>query len=218
MRSKFAEHFNHNDDAEGYDLDVWNEQDPIRAGYAVALDWVVSKAELVASSTVLELGGGTGNLTLRLPRVRGLVSVDISEKMTRIARGKLADRSEVSWIVADLLEVFDRPRGPFDAVLSTYAIHHLTESEKAVLFEKIRSVLVPGGSAVFADLMFADSEALRSILKGFRRIGRGELADVEFFWDVTVATARLTELGFALTTTRFSALSWGIAACVASGG
>ena len=34
MRSLYADKFNHDADAAGYDADVRNESDPIRAGYA----------------------------------------------------------------------------------------------------------------------------------------------------------------------------------------
>jgi hypothetical protein len=55
--------FNRNDGAEGYDVDVRNERDAIRAAYSKVLEWVVQKAHTISTSRVLELGSGTGNLS-----------------------------------------------------------------------------------------------------------------------------------------------------------
>jgi len=41
------------------------------------------------------------------------------------------------FIKADILEVFDYESGSFDSVISTYAIHHLTDEEKRLLFGKV---------------------------------------------------------------------------------
>jgi hypothetical protein len=44
VRSRNADRFNHDEDAAGYDRDVLNEADPIRAGYDALLDWVAAGA------------------------------------------------------------------------------------------------------------------------------------------------------------------------------
>jgi putative AdoMet-dependent methyltransferase len=117
-------------------------------------------------------------------------------------------------VQADLLEYFeDAP--VFDAIVSTYAIHHLTEDEKPILFESIYHSLRPGGVAVFGDLMFADAAAMQELIKKYRQEGRlGLVADFdeEFFWFVDQATDILTMLGFETEVKRFSDLSWGIVA------
>jgi putative AdoMet-dependent methyltransferase len=125
---------NHDAQAAAYDRVVANETHPIRAGYARCLDWVA--AHVAPGDRVLDLGSGTGNLALRLPPCR-LTCVDVSAGMTRIARAKV--RCEATWVEADLLGYLEAPRGPFDAVVSTYAAHHLTDAEKATLFERVRT-------------------------------------------------------------------------------
>ena len=215
MRSRNADRFNHDEDAAGYDRDVLNEADPIRAGYDALLDWVAARAEAGSGSRVLELGAGTGNLSGRLPACAELVCVDVSDEMAKIARNKLARREGVRWVCADLLEYFDAPGAPFDSVISSYAIHHLVEDEKQQLFGRIASRLARGGRAAFGDLMFENAEAARDLLDSYRASGRGVLADEiedEFFWDVSSAVAGLESRGLAVETRRFSELSWGIAA------
>ena len=220
MRSRFADKFNHDDEAQGYDLDVADEDNPIREGYSALLDWVAKEASPGEESSVLELGTGTGNLTVLLGRPGRLVCVDVSEEMLRIAHTKLSGLDGVEYMVSDLLEIFDRLRDPFDLLVSTYAIHHLTAEEKSLLFHRIAEGLAPGGRAVFGDLMFADSEHRREYLAGLRRSQANEHADEiedEFFWDLERSVAELIRLGFEVETERISELSWGVSAVLGNG-
>ncbi len=214
MRSQFVEKFNHNEDATSYDKDVLNESDPIRAGYDALLNWVAAEANALPNRTILELGAGTGNLTKRLTEYRKVVCVDVSKKMTAIGEQKLSSSENVEWIHADLLEYFDQSAGPFDAIISTYAIHHLTELEKEMLFQYAHDALSINGIAVFGDLMFENIHARERILEAYRVGNQAELAndiEDEFFWDVEHACNGLSGSGFRnIKTKRFSELSRGI--------
>jgi putative AdoMet-dependent methyltransferase len=97
--------------------------------------------------------------------------------------------------------------------VSTYAVHHLPEPEKLLLFRRIRAALAPGGRAVFGDLMFGDLAARERALA--EHAADPSVADAireEFFWDLATAVPALERLGFAVETRRFSDLSWGVAA------
>jgi putative AdoMet-dependent methyltransferase len=223
MRSQFVDKFNHDLDAAGYDAEVRDESDPIRAGYDATLRWVAARADVGHSDRVLDLGSGTGNLTALLLPAREVVCVDVSQEMSAIARQKLAavpdaGSTALTWVQADLLEAMGRVGGSFDVVASTYAVHHLTEDEKAELFAEIRERLRPGGRAVFGDLAFESTAARSDLLAALRAAGDPgsvELADTiedEFLWDLERATAELRRLGFSLRVRRFSELSWGVAA------
>lgn len=45
------------------------------------------------------------------------------------------------------------PAGPFDLVVSAFAIHHLPGAAKADLFERVRAALRPGGRFVLCDVV-----------------------------------------------------------------
>jgi SAM-dependent methyltransferase len=223
VRSLNADRFNHDADASGYDADVRDETNPIRAGYAAALRWVAREASVSSTDRVLELGSGTGNLTALLGPAGEIVCVDVSKEMGAIARAKLAALPRASatpyrFVDADLLESLDVVHGGFDAVVSTYAVHHLTDEEKAGLFSALRRRLMPGGRAVFGDLMFESTAARNEILARLRLAGDEDSIELaltiedEFFWDLARATSELRGLGFAVRTRRFSELSWGLAA------
>lgn len=215
MRSSYADSFNHDDIAAEYDRDVLNENHPIRAGYDATLDWVARSAGITSQSRVLELGSGTGNLSRRIPDCKTLICVDVSQKMEDLARKKVNCIKDRRFIKDDILDVFEQDVGTFDAILSTYTIHHLTEEEKEHLFRKVRQALTDGGKAVFGDLMFETRAAKRTkigeyLAKGDH--GTAEAIEEEFFWFVDETKNVLKEIGFAVTVKRFSDLSFGILA------
>ena len=213
MRSKHMDEYNHDEDANGYDADVAEEGDPIREGYAAVLDWVIQAADIHPDSRVLELGSGTGNLTARIPVCGELVCVDISQRMEEVARPKLAHLTQRSFIEEDILQVFERPLGEFDHVISTYTVHHLTSDEKRLLFEQVWAHLVPGGRAAFGDLMLEDTAQKAVKAAHYRTAGQAEVAESieeEFFWMLDACVADLEEIGFTVTVQRFSDLSFGV--------
>lgn len=215
MRSANADIFNHDTEAAQYDQDVLNEADPIRAGYPEVLAWVVQQAQIIPTSRVLELGSGTGNLSRLITSCGQLVSVDVSEKMEAVSRLKLGHLTNRQFIKADILEVFTQGLGQFDAVISTYVVHHLTDQEKRQLFELVFECLLPGGRAVFGDLMMQKGSEKQKKIEEY--LANGDPATVqaireEFFWSLDIAIGDLKRLGFKVSTARFSDLSYGVVA------
>jgi tRNA (cmo5U34)-methyltransferase len=100
---------------------------------------------------VLDLGAGTGLLSAAvLARYTDaeLVLVDGSAEMLDQARERLRVGSATT-IVADLREAL--PDGPFDAVVSALAIHHLEDPDKRDLLARVHDALRPGGVFVNAE-------------------------------------------------------------------
>ncbi|MEZ4727294.1 MAG: class I SAM-dependent methyltransferase [Caldilineaceae bacterium] len=214
MQSQHVDFFNHDPWASDYDEDVRNEADPIRAGYEAVLDWVVAQAQIRPADVVVDLGMGTGNTAQRIVAAQEVIGIDISSNMLALAHPKLTHLPKVTFVQADLLAFFDRPDLHFDALVSTYAIHHLTEDEKTLLFHQIAQSLTPGRRAVFGDLMFADPAARDQLTQHYTTLGNTNMVETfaeEFFWLVDTACATLQAAGFALIAVKqFSQLSWGI--------
>ncbi len=109
------------------------------------------------SSTVVELGAGTGQFTVAAaPRVRRLVAVDISEPMLARLREKLAERGlgNVEPVQAGFL-TYAHQGPPADFVYSRYALHHLPDFWKAVALARARAMLRrPGGVLRLWDVVF----------------------------------------------------------------
>jgi tRNA (cmo5U34)-methyltransferase len=99
---------------------------------------------------VLDLGAGTGMLAARVAAAHPdaeLVLTDGAPAMLEQARAALGDRARL--VVADLADPL--PEGPFDAVVSALAIHHLDDAGKRALFARVRAALPPGGVFVNAE-------------------------------------------------------------------
>jgi SAM-dependent methyltransferase len=117
-----------------------------RTGYPdEVVDDVVAAARLHSGSRVLEIGCGTGQLSVPLAQ-RGveLVAVELGPNLAAIARQALAEfpaaRVEVSGF-----EDWPLPAEPFDAVVSATALHWI---EPSVRFSKPAQALRPGGVLV----------------------------------------------------------------------
>lgn len=111
-----------------------------------------------AAPDVLDLGAGTGLLSAAVlaavPAAR-VTLLDGDPAMLEQARRRLG---EVPTVVADLTDPL--PEGPFDAVVSSLAIHHLADDGKRDLFARILRVLRPGGSFVHAEQVAGPTAAL----------------------------------------------------------
>jgi SAM-dependent methyltransferase len=106
----------------------------------------------------VDLGSGDGPLAEsmldRYPAWRGEL-VDFSEPMIERGRAHLARFGERSrYVFWDMSEGSwpQELHGPFDAVVSSSAIHHLSDARRDWLFAEIRTRLRPGG--VFANYDF----------------------------------------------------------------
>jgi ubiquinone/menaquinone biosynthesis C-methylase UbiE len=212
MRSRFVDDFDHTRQAAKYDKDVTNEENPVRTGYESLLSFIANRVN--PQSRVLELGCGTGNLTLKLKEMKEIIGVDISDAMIAIAKTKIEDNN-VHYCQDDILSFFDYNERKYDYVISSYTCHHLTESEKKILFKKSYNVLDKPGVALFGDLMFENNNEKKILIKQFKQRNIGWLIDImkkEFYWNIETSVKELGKLGFQCKTYRFSDLSWVIEA------
>ena len=113
---------------------------------------------------VLELGCGTGNLSLRLaktfPRAE-LTLVDGSAEMVSLVRSRIDEsridsNPRVAYVEARF-EALDLPAGSFDLVVSSISLHHV--DDKAALYRRIRGLIPAGGRFCFADQIRGEPES-----------------------------------------------------------
>jgi tRNA (cmo5U34)-methyltransferase len=158
---------------------------------------------------VLDVGAGTGLLTAavaeRYPNAR-FELLDGSMEMLSEAQRRLGDRV-VRVHVQDMAAGL--PAGPFDAVVSALAIHHLEDDDKRVLFGRIYDVLRPGGLFVNAEQVAGPTPELADLYRKTwaqmcRDLGASdaEIADAlerrrhDNCADVEIQLAWLRECGF----------------------
>jgi tRNA (cmo5U34)-methyltransferase len=134
--------------------------------------------EFIPTSTrrILDLGTGDGRL-LNLVREelsrRGhsdieAVAVDFSPTMLDAVRRRFAGDSFVRVVAHNMDEPLPA-LGGFDAVISSFAIHHLEHERKRALYAEIYGVLTPGG--VFCNLEHVASPSARLHEQFLERIG-----------------------------------------------
>ncbi len=116
----------------------------------------VKAARLKAGEAVLDVGCGTGDLTLRAARRVGAegraTGIDASPDMIEIAARKAVKKGrDVDFRVAPV-EALPFADSEFDAALSSFMIHHLPDDLKQRGLAEVRRVLKPGGRLVVVDL------------------------------------------------------------------
>jgi tRNA (cmo5U34)-methyltransferase len=101
---------------------------------------------------ILDLGTGDGRLLALVkrehPETRA-VALDFSPTMLEAVRKRFAADSSVDVVAHNLDEPLP-PLGKFDAVISSFAIHHLAHERKRILYAEICSLLGPAG--IFCNL------------------------------------------------------------------
>jgi len=106
---------------------------------------------------VLDLGCGDGRL---LSIVRGVhpqlegVALDFSAPMLEASRRRFADAARVSIVEHDM-ETPLPALGTFQAIVSSFAIHHLEHDRKRSLYREVFEMLEPGG--IFINLEHVSS-------------------------------------------------------------
>ena len=124
---------------------------------------VLAAHGLDATSTVVDLGAGTGRFALAAARRFGQVTaVDISPAMLQFLRVRAAAAAvaNLECVQAGFLS-YQHPGSPADAVYTRNALHQLPDFWKAVALDRIGTMLRPGGVLRLHDLIydFQPSEA-----------------------------------------------------------
>ncbi len=117
-----------------------------------------------AAPRVLDLGCGTGTVARavleRWPEAE-LTCLDMSERMLEMARVKLERFRKTRYVAADF-SVWDG-EGPYDAVVSSLALHHLPDDgAKRSFFSKVHALLSPGGAFFNADVVLSGDPGIQA--------------------------------------------------------
>jgi len=112
---------------------------------------------LDATSTVVDLGAGTGQFALAAAWHFGhVIAVDVSAAMLTAMREKAAAISarlpEIEYVQAGFLSF--GPARPVDGVYTRHALHQIPDFWKAVALTRIAAMLRPGGVLRLRDLVY----------------------------------------------------------------
>ena len=116
---------------------------------------VAEMAMIKPGDKVLDVGCGTGNLTLTARKYAGdtgsACGIDASPEVITVARKKSKRFGPETSFDVGLIEKISHPEATFDVVLSRLVIHHLPDDLKRQAFAEILRVLKPGGHFFIAD-------------------------------------------------------------------
>src|SRR5215469_5652803 len=187
-------------------VNLWTETDHARE-YLERADLISHRGEGEAAllefipraaRRILDLGTGDGRLLALLRREHpetDAVALDFSPAMLEAVRKRFAGDSRVT-VIEHNMDSRLPSLGGFDAVISSFAIHHLVHERKKALYAEIYGMLNPGG--VFCNLEHVASPTPRLHEEFLQRIGfTVETEDPSNkLLDVETQVGWLREIGF----------------------
>jgi tRNA (cmo5U34)-methyltransferase len=121
-----------------------------------------------SAARVLELGCGTGNLSLALAErypEAALTFVDAAPEMLEVTRARLESASPApaarARFIRSVFEQLDTGLGPFDLVTSSISLHHVRDKES--LYRNIYAMVAPGGTFRFSDQLRGATPAIHEL-------------------------------------------------------
>ncbi|WP_367772836.1 class I SAM-dependent methyltransferase [Flavobacterium sp. WC2421] len=136
----------------------------------ITLELITCTARAVKpeAKTILDLGCGAGNYTLKMlsktPNLHCTL-VDLSRNMLDKAFERVSGltTNKVETIQGDIRDI-DLPKNHFDIILAGAVLHHLREdSDWEMLFQKLYDSLTTGGCFLISDLLIQDNEAVNNL-------------------------------------------------------
>ena len=144
--------------ADGYDESVRlaDESDAYPfAGYAAILKEIYGRVCASGAKAVLDIGFGTGTLAGQLYQQGcDVFGQDFSSRMIQLAQEKMP-RAKLYQGDFSLGLVQELKQQRYDAIIATYALHHLTDEQKVAFLQELLPLLQDNGCIYVGDVAFA---------------------------------------------------------------
>lgn len=115
---------------------------------------LIAQARIQPGQSVLDVGCGTGTLTLLIKQTEPDVLVyglDIDSQALSIAQEKIGKTGEIITLQQGSATCLPYPDESFDRVFASLLLHHLTRQDKQQMLREALRVLKPGGELHVAD-------------------------------------------------------------------
>ena len=148
---------------------------------------------------VLDLGSGDGRLLslvkLARPHVQA-VAVDFSKTMLDRLRARFAADPSVDVVAHNMDDPLPVGIGAFDAIVSSFAIHHLSHERKRALYAEVYNLLKPGGAFCNLEHVASSTAPLHQQFLAALSVDPKEEDPSNKLLDVETQLAWLREIGF----------------------
>ena len=120
-----------------------------------------------AGMKILDIAGGTGDLTLRFSRIVGktghVTLADINDSMLKVGRDKLSDKGAVANIdfVQANAECLPFPDNHFDIITIAFGLRNVTDKDAAL--RSMQRVLKPGGKLMVLEFSKTNNPLLSGV-------------------------------------------------------
>ncbi|RYG72887.1 class I SAM-dependent methyltransferase [Lentibacillus lipolyticus] len=175
-------------------------------------DTILAEVTEYSFGSILEFGVGTGNLTKKLLESGyQVIGIEPSAAMREKAAAKLPS---LSLFEGDFLH-FPTPSEPVHTIVSSFAFHHLTDSEKKHAVNEYAKLLQSKGKIVFADTVFETEQHKELAINKAREQGFSDLAEDlqrEYYTTIPKMEQIFTTNGFQVTFDQMNDFVWLIVA------
>jgi ubiquinone/menaquinone biosynthesis C-methylase UbiE len=200
--------------AETYDKtlqEAYSSKDWMYKNYEEVLNQVAAFGKKILekeTSVVVDIGIGTGNLAKRfVGKAKQIIGIDPSVEMLQLAKKKIP---AIEIKKADFLSL-PLSDHSVDLIVSSYALHHLTENEKMIALEEMSRVLKKEGVIIVADLMFANPQIEKETKKELVSRGKKEIVneiEEEYYGYVNTLEEKITNLRFHVQKKQMTEFVW----------
>jgi ubiquinone/menaquinone biosynthesis C-methylase UbiE len=136
---------------------------------ALLRERTIKKSGIKEGDTVLEVGSGTGTLSLAAKRKAGksgnVYGIDIIPGMIELSKQKAKNVDEdITFTLGNIVEI-PHEDNKFDVVMCSFMIFHVSEQTRRKGISEIYRVLKPGGRLFIVDLGLPKGSFQRTIAK-----------------------------------------------------
>ncbi len=185
--------------ADAYDQTVYSTQGEyheVFENYQSILEQTVIEISKDPGSIVLDIGSGTGNLSYVASLADyNVTGIDPNKKMRNIAKDKFP---KISFVEGGFLNI-PQINNSIDAIISSYAFHHLSDEDKRLAALLFSTKLKPSGKVVIADTMYSTPDVKYQLIQDSLDKNYTSLAEdlqTEFYTTHEVLTEIFTNAGF----------------------
>ena len=151
-------------------------------------------------SRVLDLGSGDGRLLALVKRAHPearAVAIDFSAPMLDRLRSRFVGDPSVEIVAHDMNDPLPDSIGMFDAVVSSFAIHHLSHDRKRQVYEEAFHLLNQGGTFCNLEHVASPTQSLHLRFLATLSVPRAEEDPSNKLLDVDTQVTWLRGIGFA---------------------